>query len=196
MPQGVLVQVQSSAPFLFMKYLLLIAVALFLLVTPWCIHKVGRTDRLSISQHVAKSRLTVWVFGIVGFVATIFAATTLYSASLPSHNASIITYAIFSVIILEMLISVIIPHIEGSWRGIVHNTTAWGLCFSIPFATIALLFLKLEPFAFWYIVATLGIEIILLIMALGWPKLRKWFLQFQSSYLVIFFALLVVLTFG
>lgn len=179
-----------------MKYFLLIAIGLFLLIAPWCVYKVGRRNELSISLHIARSHLTMWIFGVIGTIATFFAAITLYGVTLPDHNASAFTYVAFGVLLLEMLIATTVPHIEGTWRGNVHNIAAWGLCFSIPVITAISLFLKLSPFAFWCTVTILCVDVILLMMALGKPSLRKWFLQFQSSYLVLFFGLLAVLTFA
>lgn len=195
MPQGVLVQVQSSAPFLLMKYLLPVAIVLFFFVAVWSVYRVGRRSDLSISLHIAQSRLTIWVFRIIGTVATIFATIALYGVTLPNHNASALTYAVYGVLLVEVLVTALIPHVEGTWRGNVHNIAAWGLCFSIPIITAVSLFMNLSLFAFWYTAMTLSVEMILLILALSRPSLRKWFLQFQSSYLALFFGLLAMLTF-
>ncbi len=187
--------IRTNTIILIMKYLLLVAIVLFLAVAVWCIHTVGRRNELSISLHIAQSRLTIWVFRIIGIIATILATIVLFGFTLPGHSAPVITYVALGIIIFEIAITVNIPHIENTWRGTIHNMSAWGLCFSIPFATLALLLSKLNQSAFWYTIATLITEAILLIMALGWPNLRKWFLQFQSAYLVVFFAQLAVITF-
>ncbi|NCU31199.1 hypothetical protein EOM57_05380 [Candidatus Saccharibacteria bacterium] len=178
-----------------MKYYLLISIVLFSFATTWSVYKVGRRNELSISLHVAQTRLTRWVFGITGSVAILLASLTIYGALLPLYDAPTIMYAAFGFLLLQMLVTVIVPYIEGSWQGKIHNLTAWGMCYTIPAIATLSLFLPLSLLARVSTITILITEILLMIIVLVSTNQRQKFFLFQSAFLTLFFALLAILTY-
>lgn len=176
-----------------MKYFLFFAVLIFVAVSWWTIKAVGKQNNISLSMHVAKSKKTSLIFGIGGSIATIAASVAVFSGLMPHVNAHFFVYGIFIVIFAQFFVTVLLPHVEGTKRGVVHNLAAWGMCYTIPIATGAFVFTQINAVMKTLTVAALALEIILLAIALGIASQRKYFLYYQLAYLGLFFIYLLVL---
>ncbi len=172
---------------------IIVAVVLFAVSSAWSVFYAGITPRLSISQHVAKLRVTRWVFGVATLTSTILAGATIFGDILPGYHPSALLYCIFCLLIIQFIFTALFPHVAGTWQGTIHNIAAWGICFTVPFATAATLLLPLEPWLFNILLGALVVEIVLLTVALSFKTQRSYFLIYQSVYLAVFFGVLLVL---
>lgn len=179
-----------------MEYILLFAVLVFVAVSSWVIKTVGRQNHLSLSMHVAKSKKTSLIFGVSGGVATMAASIAVFLSLLPLVNAHYLIYGVFIVIFAQFFVTVLLPHVENTRRGVAHNFAAWGMCFTIPIATASFLFTIVNTGLKTLTTTVLLLEIILLIVALGIKSQRKYFLFYQLAYLGLFFSFLLILTWG
>lgn len=149
----------------------------------------------SISQHVAQTSITRWVFGVTASLAAVFAALALFVWMLPHYNAGIVSYVLFGSLILGLFIAAAVPHIESTWRGRVHNIAAWGIVYVIPLAMIVALFWPLTILARVLAIALLVTNCWLLFLATTRKELRKVFLYYQAAYITVFYVFLLILTY-
>ncbi len=177
-----------------MKYCLLFSVLIFTIVSLWVIKFVGRQNHLSLSVHVAKSRMSRLVFGIVGVITTTIALVSVLTYTLPHVSAHYLIYDVFIVVFAQFFVTVLLPYVENTRRGLVHNIAAWGMCLTIPLSTALLLFTDISTNIKTLTSITLILEIILLIISLGVKSQRKYFLIYQMVYLGLFFGFLLILT--
>ncbi len=178
-----------------MEYFLLLSIALFIGVSAWTVSYVGKEKHRTISQHVAKSRLTQIVFGAVALLATLLASCVIFADILPHYRSSEIGYGIFGLVMACFLVAAVVPYIKGTRRGQVHDIAAWGVCYLIPIAIFVSLFWPLSDLA-WQLSFGLLIAVCLLLLLLATVKsLRRQFLGLQSLYLGLFFVYLVVITY-
>lgn len=143
-------------------------------------------------MHVAKSKITSLAFGIFGAIATMAAAVAVLSYLLPRMDAHSLVYCIFVVVFLQIFVTVLLPHIEGTRRGRAHLFAAWCMVYTIPIATGAILFTEIDAAMKTLTFATLTLEIVLLAIALGVASQRKNFLFYQLAYLSVFLGYLLV----
>lgn len=178
-----------------MKYLLLFAFLLLAITTAWIFKLQGRHDSLSLSMHVAKSKQASLIFGIFGIVATTAPAVAIVLGLLPMVSAHYFVYSVYFFIFGLMFITVLLPHIEGTRLGAIHNLAAWGLCLFIPIATASILLTGISPALTLVTIIALFIELTLLCITISFgilPK-RKHFLYYQLAYLSVFFIHLLIL---
>ena len=189
------VQVLSSAPVL-MKFLLLPAVALFFLASIWVVAYIGPNANLSISLHVAKTKLTQWVFGTVTTIATLLATCTIFGWILPYYDANLLVACLYLLIVSAFLLIAVIPHIEGTWRENAHNVAAWGVVYVIPLAMVTSQSWELSIPARAVSAILAVVAAVLLVLALfRRERYRHVFLYFQSAYLAVFFLFLLTITY-
>ena len=177
-----------------MIYLLLISIIIFAVTSAWAIQRVGKMKDKTISQHIAKSKLSQIVFGVNGAVASVLASVVLFFWILPRHGASFLSYIVFVVLMIFFFFAAVIPQIEETWRHKVHSIAAWGMCFIIPVVIVLTLFWHLN-----YVSAIIGLMAlsaicVLLLLAMFRKDLHREFLILQSTYLSIFFVYLFVLS--
>lgn len=178
------------------KYFLLLSIVLFCVVALWAVRHVGRQKHRSISQHVAQTRRTSVVFGFVAAFAALLAAVTIFVSILPGYDAGITGYLVYTVIIVCLLTIALVPHVEGTRGGTVHNLAAWGMVYVIPAAMVLALFWPLSSFTRCTTVFLTVVNAILLALAMfRREKYRPVFLYFQSGYLLVFFLFLAVITY-
>lgn len=171
---------------------------MFALVSYWTIRSVGKNKDLSLSMHVAKTKRTILVFGLISLAATTLSTLTIFSDLLPSVNANALTYVVFSVLFAQFFITGMFPYIEGSRSGTIHNFAAWGMSFVIPIATAMLLFSSIDRATRLLTIAVLLVEITLLTIALVFntvPKNNN-FLYYQLAYIATFFIYLLIIIWG
>jgi hypothetical protein len=178
-----------------MKHLIVVSIILFVAVSSWAVARIGKIPHRSISQHVAMTAKTQLVFGIGAGVASLLAAVAVFGWMLPHYSAPMLSYILFGMLIAGFLIAACIPHIEGTWRGSVHNIAAWGIVYVIPVTMITVLFWPLSS-----VVRLLGMVLLisnswLLFLSATRKELRKVFLYYQVAYIAIFYLFLVLLTY-
>lgn len=180
-----------------MEHLLLFAVVLFAAVGLWAVLRNGPTKRLSISLHVAQTRLTRSVFGAVTLVATVGMAAQFFGWLLPRYDVELLAYSLFSLVVASFVVIALIPHVEGTWREPIHNLAAWGVVYLVPFVILSvLLSWPLSVVAFWVSLGIFAVICVLLLLALfRRKKYAPVFLYFQMAYLALFFAFLLVITY-
>ena len=178
-----------------MEHLVVFAIILFVTIGAWSVQRVGRKNNLTISQHVAKSRTTQILFGIFGSAATFFATWSIFGWLLPHHQANVMSYIVFGLIMLGFLVAAVVPYIKGTVRGTVHNIAAWGMCYLIPVAILSALFWPLSDFVRIASVLLLVTSIALLYLFATKKELRRSMLLFQSGYLAVFFVFLLLVTY-
>lgn len=153
---------------------------------------VGRRNELSISLHVAATHLTRIVFGCSIIVAAALAAVVFFKWLLPHYDAGIVYYLLYALLTVDFFVIPAVPHIEGTWRGTVHNFAAWGMVYLIPVIIFAAFFWPLSTAAKAVTGVLLATEIVLLMLVMfRRERFRHVFLQFQSSYLAVFFLFLL-----
>lgn len=157
---------------------------------------VGVQPERSISQHVAKHLKTQILFGVLVGLASLIAAVAAFGWLLPNYDAGIIEYILFGILLTAFFLTALIPHIEGSWRGAVHNFVAWGIVGVIPLVMIAVLSWSLSVLAFWISLILLFVNCFMLFLALyKRDNYRKVFLYFQTAYVSVAYLQLTVLTY-
>lgn len=177
-----------------MNLLLIVSVILFGSITLWVINTVGKNDRLTISEHVAKSRKTIIWFGIVSSFATALASYSLFFGVLPTHHANWLSYAAFAFIMSGFLIAAVVPR-TTKIRRTIHDIAAWGMCYLLPLGIISEFMWTLNFWTKTIILFAFIVSCALLILLFTVKKLRQNFLQFQLSYLGLFFISLLFITF-
>lgn len=180
-----------------MEHLLLSAIAIFATAGTWVVSRAGVKTAKSVSLHAAQTRQNLVVFGGLVLLATGAMAIVIYGWLLPLHQANVISYIVFSLLLLGLVVAALIPHIEGTWREPIHNAAAWGMVYVIPLIMAFMLQWSLSSVA-WATVAVLTVinSILLLIALLWYIRMRSWFLYFQLAYLAIFFASLLVVAYS
>ena len=175
-----------------MQHLFLIAFLLSAVASLWAVNLGGRTKHLSISLHVAQSKVAQIVFGSILALATFLMAITLFGWLLPKYDAGVISYLMFILVILCLCTIALVPHVIATWREPVHNVGAWGFVYVIIVAMWVMLFWPLSSPAWWIGLILTTINMILLLLALTKKQLRQWFLYFQMAYLGVFFSFILV----
>jgi hypothetical protein len=177
------------------NHVILLSVITFVLASAWSVNKTGLAKDRTISQHVGQQKVTIIVFGIAGSLATILASWAIFGWLLPHYHADILSYGVFVVLMFCFLVAALVPYIEKTRRGAVHNIAAWGMCYLIPLAIGASLFWPLETAERIFALVILATEVILLILSATRKELRRSMLAFQSTYLSLFFVFLLGVTY-
>lgn len=180
----------------YMEHLLVVALTIFALAGAWVVRRAGMTTHLSISLHAAKTRVSRGVFGVLVLLATVLMAVQLYGWLLPHYGSGSVMYILFGLVIVCLSTAALVPHIERTWREIVHNSVAWGIVYVIPLVMACMLQWSLSSFAWWLVVCAVAVNSALLMIALLWyQRCRPWFLYFQTAYLAVFFGSLLIVTY-
>ena len=178
-----------------MKHLLIVALCLLACVSLWAVRRNGPQKDLSVSLHVARAKVTELVFGIVVFLAALLMAGQFFGWLLPHYSADIVSQVMFGLVVGSFVFIALVPHIEGTWRSYVHEIAAWGLVCIVPPIVILILTWSLSTVSWWFSLIMLIALFVLLILSLTRKELRRWFLYFQVSYVVLFFFCLLAVTY-
>lgn len=121
-----------------MKHLLSIAVVLLVVVGLWSVLRNGSHKHMSVSLHVAQTRLTQIVFGAVLLAATGLMALQFFGWLLPQYGAAVWAYVLFGLVVACFVVVALVPHLEKTWRGPVHNLAAWGLVYLVSLVLLTM----------------------------------------------------------
>lgn len=178
------------------RHLLLLSAVLFFAASVWAVSRAGRKNHLSISLHIAQSRRASIVFGMLASIASALAAMTIFGWVLPHYEPNVLSYALYGLIIIDLFTIALVPHVDSTWRGAVHNIAAWGMVYVIPAVMLTALLWPLSDFARYVTIVLTIVNVILLALALfRREKYRPVFLYFQSAYLAVFFLFLLTITY-
>lgn len=179
-----------------MKHALIVGLGVFFLAAAWVIIRAGMSPSHSISLHASRTRASKVGFGTLVCVATVLLGYQIIGWLLPMYHAGVISVVLFGLILGCFGVAAFVPHVVGTWREPVHNSVAWGLVYLIPLTMALMLQWPLTSNAWWMVaVLTIANSVLLLIALLHYEKLRPKFLYFQVSYLAIFFASLLVVSY-
>lgn len=177
-----------------MRYLLFCTIVLTALASNIAVMRVGRNHALTVSQHVAKTRTNINMFRILFGAATLCFGLWYYFWLRQNVSLGFVGDASFIVITVCFAGAALIPHIEKTFGGDLHNFLAWGLVYLLPVATASIIWSNPDP-----IVRVSGIVALLALCILvgGYITVRSqrhYFLYYQVSYVLVFFAYLTLLT--
>lgn len=179
-----------------MKHALSFAILLFSAASIWAVVRSGVTPRVSISLHVARTKISRVVFGVTTLVATALLGMNIFGWLLPHYTAGCLSYTVFTPLLLCFIVTAVIPHVKHTWREPTHNLAAWGIVYVVPVALACILFWPLSTGVWWCVAGLLLVECILLFLALTFrERFRPWFLYFQFAYLAVFFTALLIVTY-
>lgn len=177
-----------------MNYLIIITIILAAFASNLAIARVGRDHTLTVSQHVAKSHFTINMFRILFGAATVCFALWAYSWLYQNVTLGIIGIITFIGIIFCFAGAALLPHIEKTPGGEVHNFLAWGLVYLFPLAIADIIVLDPNPVV--RITGSVALFILLILLG-GYITIRSqrnYFLYYQIAYVATFFAYMIVLS--
>ena len=177
-----------------MNYLIFVTILLTAVASNLAIMRVGRDNALTVSLHVAKTRFTINMFRILFGSATICFALWAYYFLYQNVTLGLVGIIAFIGITICFGGAALIPHILGTRGGDLHNVLAWGLVYLFPVAVAAIIVANPDP-----IIRLSGAVALFLLLTLlgGYSTVRSqrnYFLYYQISYVVIFFAYMSMLS--
>lgn len=178
-----------------MHHLILVATLIFSTSSIWAVQYIGLTKHLSVSLHVSQKKRTQIIFGAGIITSALLFAIGMFGWMLPYYNAPWYARALFAGIVFDFVLLAAVPHVRGTWREAVHNIAAWGMVALVPFAMLTTQFWPLSDVVRTVAAVLLDVNILLLACSVVFKSMWRYFLFFQSAYMLNFFALLLILAY-
>lgn len=176
-----------------MHYVLFACIALTALASNLAVLKVGRNPALTVSQHVAKTHWNITMFRIVFGAATVCFGVWTYFWLHQNIHLSLVGVIAFAAIAICFAGAALLPYIEKTRGGTIHNFLAWGLVYLFPIAIADIVIANPDANIRNYGVAALTLLLVLLAGYITIRSQRKFFLYYQVAYVLVFFAYMSLL---
>lgn len=179
-----------------MKHLLLVGI-IVAFVAIWLIVWRLRSDAATTISLNAAKHPAAFLTVATGVSTALFCASLYYTNwLLPEYNLTIFSTTLFFGIIISLVLAVWIPDVAGPRRK-THRGAAYVAVFIIPLFLLSLLAVPTLPKLMTIvIIGAVVAHLFMLYLLFFAPKMRRWFLLFQGLYLAVFFAVLLLLTYG
>jgi len=159
----------------------------------YIIKKWGKHHNFSLSTHAAMQKPSYWLFAscLIASGVLFYLFTVLWL--MPTYNLGLWFGVLTVITVVCELVAALIPD-NGGRRSLLHGTAAWLMAVLAMFIVVALLFVPGVSVIAKFILGVLLSYLVLdwfLFLFIKWS--HKWFLVFQSSYILCFYlALLAV----
>lgn len=177
----------------FFRHFILLAFLVAVGGLGYILHKWGRRAVLSLSSHAAQQRPSYKLFAATLIASGLLCATFVYGWLVPTFQLALGFEVIFGAALICALIAAVVPDAGGA-QSQVHGIGAWTMAVLMLVLVAALLLTPGIGVFAKFTLAVLASYMLLdwiLFLFVRWS--RRFFLIFQSSYVLCFYlALLVV----
>jgi len=178
-----------------MKHLLLLGMMIAFTVIMLVVLKLKSNSATTISLNATKHPAAFLTIAI-GVSAALICAGVYYVDWLqPTYNLTTISTVLFFGIILSFAATSWVPDVVGAKRQL-HRGAAYVAVFIMPLFLLSLLTTALPGYITAVIIGVIVAQVYMLYLFLFVPKAQQWFLLFQGLYLAVFFAVLLLMTYG
>ncbi len=174
-------------------YFLLTAMILMTASSLWAVQHVGRTPALTVSLHVAKSRQTILVFGLLFGAATICYALWVFLWLFATIPLGVVGQILYSAIIFCFACVAVFPDIENTSVGAFHKLLAWALVYLFPPTILVTILASSLPLIQVMGSIYLAALFVLLTGYIFVKSQRNYFLYYQTAYVAVFFVFMATL---
>lgn len=175
-----------------LRHFSLLALVAILVGLGYILHRWGWRTVLSLSTHAAMQRPSYIIFATSLTVSGMLCAGFVYGWLAPTFELAMGFEVIFGLALLCALISAVVPD-SGGVNGKIHGVAAWSMAVLMLVLVVALLLTPGIGVIAKFLLAVLGSYMLLdWILFLFVRSTRRFFLIFQSSYVLCFYLALLV----
>ena len=178
-----------------MRYLLLLAFLPTLLLFVAVLSGGNITLRDTISRHIARSPRLIVIGRVCISLISLLVLSWFLAWYKPGHTIGIVPLALFVAICIAATTLGLIPYIEGTRAGNIHNTVAWSYVFMLPILLLSWAWYEQNTVRSILILCGV-IQIGLLILARANKKAWNFFFIFEGSYILLFGLALLGVAYG
>ncbi len=165
------------------------------MIVPYVLRRVPRMSDKSLSQHIAKDPRTIRFAQVMFVLEALLVATWYFGWYRQTHDVFLLQDMLLIAVCILAALAGLVPHIEGERAGTLHNYFAWTYAYLLPLLLIACMYTVESPVA--KIIIGLCTAWQIYTAGLYWfkPSTRKYFLNYQLSYIAVFAFALIVATY-
>ena len=178
-----------------MRHLLLLAIIVAFLAIILVVRRLKSDTATTISLNAVKHPVAFLTIAIGVSISLSLVAIYYVSWLRPEYGLNFPSTILFFSIILSFIITSWVPDSSG-WKRRLHRGGAYAAILIMPLFLLSVLTVAVPGVIATITVLALFALLFMLYLFFFVPKARQWFLLFQGLYLTVFFAVLILLTYG
>lgn len=177
------------------QHLVLVGVLISLGIVPYVMRRVPKSSDKSLSQHIAKDTRTIRFAQTVFSLVAVLVVLWYFGWYVEAHDTFLLQGVLLVAVCLLAAFAGLVPYHRGRRAGDIHNFVAWSYAAALPFLVLS----------FVWTSGTTAAKIIVSLCA-AWqcysviqywlkPSTKRYFLQYQLSYIAAFAVTLLAATY-
>lgn len=169
-----------------MEHLIVASLAPTMLLPFMVLRRVKVTPSLALSDHIAKTKVTIWYGRVLITLATVLVAAWFYGWYAPTYDIDLVLQLLVGIVCLTAGGAGLVPSIKGKLSGKIHQSLAWTYAGILPVLIFWWAAIENNLVTKSIIVGCLSIQLSMILFFLFYKSAKRYFLYFQLSYIALF----------
>lgn len=169
-----------------MEHLIVASLAPTMLLPFMVLRRVKVTPSLALSDHIAKTKVTIWYGRVLITLATMLVAAWFYGWYAPEYSVDPTLQFLVAVVCVTAIGAGLFPSIKGKLSGKVHNILFRVYAGMLPVLIFWWAALENNLVTKSIIVGCLSIQLSMILFFLFYKSAKRYFLYFQLFYIALF----------